>query len=377
MPGDGETIEAIIEQIAGVSPDLAQEIGDSLSSIAGYIASGGETFYDCGDGYVLADDHRPDGDWRWRRFSESVRAEARFFNRAAGTWLDELFGPLADDRTWRGTAVVKEILPDQPDAGFYRARHVASITAAWDILARPAAELGPLSLGQGAAGRMNAAGVSVFYGALDIDTCIAEIRPPVGSFVLSARFDVVRPIRLLDLDLLEQVEARGSHFDPAYDQKRERAAFLRTFGRLIAQPVMPDDEAFGYLPTQIVADYLAQRLDPAIDGMVYRSTQTGGQGRNVVLFNRSARVEPSGEAHPVGPLHDFPSDPLAALSDVGPEPIADDLPPVDAQDDRDVTLRIAIDSIQVSDIRATRYDEARRSVEMWKLDLEERERERW
>ena len=31
---------------------------------------------------------------------------------------------------------------------------------------------------------MNAAGISMFYGAVDVDTWIAEIRAPIGSFVV-------------------------------------------------------------------------------------------------------------------------------------------------------------------------------------------------
>ncbi len=42
-----------------------------------------------------------------------------------------------------------------------------------------------------------------------------------------------------------------------YTKRVERAAFLRTFGHEISLPVMPRDELFGYVPTQIVAEYLA------------------------------------------------------------------------------------------------------------------------
>ena len=35
---------------------------------------------------------------------------------------------------------------------------------------------------------MNAAGISVFYGAMEEETCIAEARAPVGSYVVIGRF---------------------------------------------------------------------------------------------------------------------------------------------------------------------------------------------
>jgi len=49
---------------------------------------------------------------------------------------------------------------------------------------------------------MNARGVSVFYGAIDPRVALAEVRPPVGSRVAVARFEIIRPLRLLDLNAL-------------------------------------------------------------------------------------------------------------------------------------------------------------------------------
>jgi hypothetical protein len=55
---------------------------------------------------------------------------------------------------------------------------------------------------------------------------------------------------------------------------------------------MPDDEALDYLVTQAVADYLATNYAPQLDGIIYRSVQTRGGAKNVVLFHKAARVEP-------------------------------------------------------------------------------------
>jgi hypothetical protein len=58
-----------------------------------------------------------------------------------------------------------------------------------------------------------------------------------------------------------------------------------------------------YLPTQAMADFLATAVDPPLDGIIYRSAQDGhldpdrrifggsGYKRNVILFQRSARVQ--------------------------------------------------------------------------------------
>ena len=46
---------------------------------------------------------------------------------------------------------------------------------------------------------LNAEGIPVFYGALEKDTCVSEVRAPVGSNVVLARF---RLLRLCDCSTL-------------------------------------------------------------------------------------------------------------------------------------------------------------------------------
>jgi hypothetical protein len=87
------------------------------------------------------------------------------------------------------------------------------------------------------------------------------------------------------------VIARGSIFDPGYAGRLERSAFLRTLSQRLARPVMPDDEAFAYLATQAVADYLSTDREKRLDGIIYPSVQVGALAQNVVLFHKAARVE--------------------------------------------------------------------------------------
>ena len=135
---------------------------------------------------------------------------------------------------------------------------------------------------------MNAVGISVFYGATSVTAALSEVRPPVGSRVAVAKFDIVSPLRLLDLTALEDVKDSGSIFDPTLKRRLERVAFLRSLSQRITRSVMPDDQAFDYLATQAVADFLATENDPRLDGIVFRSAQAK-DGRNVVLFQKAAR----------------------------------------------------------------------------------------
>ncbi|WP_314951929.1 RES family NAD+ phosphorylase [Bradyrhizobium cosmicum] len=142
-----------------------------------------------------------------------------------------------------------------------------------------------------AAGRMNARGISVFYGANDPKAAIAEVRPPVGSKVAVAQFDIIRKLRLIDLTALKNVQMRGSIFDVDFARRLERAQFLKSLSSRITQPVMPDDEPFEYLATQAISDFLATESSVPIDGIIFPSVQVAGDVLKIVLFQKAARVE--------------------------------------------------------------------------------------
>jgi hypothetical protein len=138
---------------------------------------------------------------------------------------------------------------------------------------------------------MNAKGIAVFYGASDPETAVAEVRPPVGCEVAIGRFQVVRPLRLLDLTALGGVTATGSIFDPMYANTLSRMMFLRSLSRRMARPVMPDDQDSDYLPTQAVADFLATGTVTELDGIIFPSVQVAGGKQNVVLFHKASLVD--------------------------------------------------------------------------------------
>lgn len=287
---DGESYSEVIHREAGLEQDVADAIQAHFVAANAWAAGveGEPNIYEAS--FVSTPLERIGQHRRWAQFKESVRGEARFFNPEAERWLAELFEGLHGYADYRGQHVIRTIAPGDADARFVRGRVAQDEADIRRFLLDPAAELGPPPRGTASAGRMNAAGVSVFYGAFDIETCRAEIRPPVGAHAVFASFELIRPVRLLDFDLLRFATVEGSIFDPELNQRMERAGFLRRFGAEVSRPVLPRDEAFGYLPTQIVADYIAQRLN--LDGMLFRSVQAGGTHRNLVLFHRAARVEP-------------------------------------------------------------------------------------
>lgn len=375
----------IFVRIAGLDPDLAWRVEDYLREKLEVVAEREDrpNLYDYSTGFAPAGTPLFWQHARWDRFCAMLCTNGRYFNREAETWLDEVFAELERHRTLDSASVIREILPGAPDSHFYRGRVATDEAGLRKILAQPVLQIGPLPPGLGSAGRLNAAGISVFYGATDPATCVSEIRPPVGAHVVLARFDAQRPLRLLDCEALDRLALDASPFDPQFVEKRDRAHFLKTFSDQIARAVLPGEETLGYVPTQAVAEYLADRLDPPIDGLLYKSTQRGAAAGNVMLFHRSARVEAFPyHSHFLDLLireidvdsEDFddgitltvkeigapePRDPLAALNPLSIATISEALPDSFAQPDfddaRPVTLRLAPETIAVEFIRATEY----------------------
>jgi len=227
----------------------------------------------------------------WREYEQSMKAESRYFNQFATDFLSDVFEGIDLMRARDNRSLVIEAGPGKAISAFYRARAFQSDEELILALKRPDMHLGSPPSARATAGRMNACGISVFYGANDPKVAMAEVRPPVGSQVAVACFELVRPISLLDLTALGDVVRRGSIFDPTFTRELERAMFLRSLCRRITKPVMPDDEAFAYIATQAVADFLSSNTMVPMDGILFPSVQTGGLAQNVVLFQKASRVD--------------------------------------------------------------------------------------
>lgn len=290
----GEPAEVFIAETTGVSKSIASNIANLLSDRYRYraVKEGGVDPY----GYdTLYEEREPSAApfyVSWTEFQKEILTRARFFPKTAVARLAGIFGDLNELKTVDGRPVIREVAPGDPEGVFWRARRARTDEELENILKNPARELGPPPPGLAKGLRMNATGIPVFYGARCVTTCLSEIRPPVGSKVVVGKFELLRPIRVLDLGALEEVLVGKSHFDPDYVVSRGRAAFLKQLVTEISRPVMPEDEELEYIPTQFVAEFLAHRSEPQLGGIFYPSTQTGGEGENVALFNHDCGVEP-------------------------------------------------------------------------------------
>lgn len=291
---DGIPVIDAISDAAGVDTPISSDVQIILESkhrSRSAIEIGERTGYEACSQYQRM---RPsDAGMRedWDAFEHELKHRARFFNRRGANLLSSVFDHINRLAGKEGRELVVTAGPGSSVQRLYRARVFQSEAALLEALKNPEQHLGAPPPKVAATGRMNARGISVFYGADTVDGAIAEVRPPVGSNVAVAAFDIVAHVTLLDLTALSSVQHdRASIFDPNTKKRMERIVFLQSLGERMTKPVMPDDQDIEYLVTQAIADFLSTESDPRFDGIIFGSVQTP-DSRNVVLFNHASTTE--------------------------------------------------------------------------------------
>lgn len=290
---DGQPVLDLVQEIGETSQEVAEDIRSTLEdrhSTREDYEMGLATEFDLESHYE--ERATPSGELgkEWPRFEHMLKTKSRYMSVVALKTLDKIFEGLEGHRTHPNKSVILATGPGTEISTLYRARVFQSDAALFEALKRPELSIGPPPPNLAAAGRMNASGIPVFYGATDREVALAEVRPPVGSKVVVAQFEITRALRLLDVEALQSLSVGGSPFDPEYLLLKQKASFLSGLSEVITKPVMPDDETLNYIPTQVIAEYLASLQTPLLDGMVYPSVQAGNRTRNIVLFNKAAVV---------------------------------------------------------------------------------------
>lgn len=146
--------------------------------------------------------------------------------------------------------------------------------------------------------RMSPAGISFFYGGMEPETCIHEVRPDVGENVVVGEFEVTQ--NLFVLDLSEEIESRKSIFDPdfAFTYEEYFKPFLIHFVNDISKPIRKTDNEIEYVPTQVFTEFIRTRnfkdqyfypnekgeeSDIYLNGILFKSS-IKRSGKNLVLF---------------------------------------------------------------------------------------------
>ncbi|NTH16648.1 RES domain-containing protein [Agrobacterium rhizogenes] len=392
----GEPVVHLIANLTRVDESIAEAVRAEISSGTGYAAFEGG-YSDPFGREACYIDRKPDTyDYQesWLFFRNEISQRSRYFSEHARRSLLEIFGDISSMRVWPNDPVIVNIGPASEDRFLYRGRIAFSEADIELFLKTPVRELGPPPAKFAKQGRMNAAGISVFYGAKEPDTCIAEVRAPVGSHVVLGRFEIIREIRLLDLDKLTNVYTDISLFDPRFQRMSGRVSFFKRLVAEISRPVMPRDEEAEYLVTQAVSEFLASSVEPRLDGILFNSAQTAHEGRNVVLFNHACTVEPYelpkgtevsvhlgwasdddyDDSISVWEETRRPKPPRKARVAAPPQTVGDSMnfahlfrTPADSTFDefgpaREPFLRLLVDEISISRIRAVKYDRHERGL---------------
>ena len=121
--------------------------------------------------------------------------------------------------------------------------------------------------------RMSPAGIPMFYGSMEENTALEEVRDRKAKYITVASWKTLRKMKLMDLTNLPQIP---SLFDTDKDNLRPPIIFLHSFLRNFAKPVPKDGrEHIEYVPTQIVTEYFRHifrdEQGKPIQGIIYSS----------------------------------------------------------------------------------------------------------
>ncbi|MGA3037448.1 MAG: RES family NAD+ phosphorylase [Vulcanimicrobiaceae bacterium] len=275
------------------------------------LSDGGSLPYDPMSQYELSVPYETSFIEEWESFEHGVKHSGRFYLDRQREYIERIFRPLLNGELHRGKPPIIEIGAEGSDIQFiYRARAANTAAEQKRIFENPPRELAPPPATLRTAGRMNAAGVVAFYGATDATTCIAELAIPFGGAAVVGKFKCLRPLRVLDFRLLRSARMQYSYFDPTLTERLGYQHFMQSLRNLLRRPVLPGHEDLDYLPTQMIAEFLAHE---GLDGAMFISSVTpeasdeaqyelapdasakdlrpaGVAGINIVVFSHAAGV---------------------------------------------------------------------------------------
>ena len=156
-------------------------------------------------------------------------------------------------------------------------------------------KLGPAPIDKAGANRMSPAGISMFYGATDIDTAVAEIGAHSShSWAVVGEFKATEELRVVDLSNLPDLPSIFDTDEKAIE-RYDGIAFLHRFIKDLTLPIVLDGrEHIDYVPTQVLTEYLRYSFPAPLHGLQFPSAQ--GSGHNVVLFFGPHNCAEAGDA---------------------------------------------------------------------------------
>jgi RES domain len=295
----GEDMSYIVQDVLGQHFDFEDEIIDAvIDADECWEPDGDMPFWDTTSNYEPVPVRHSAFATDWHLLLEELKHGRRFFSPAAKEFFDKVFCHLDRLTAWVDGARIPVLKDLPPHTKLFRARQCLAGTQLNAFFKDPLGQVGPPPSEHSRSGRMNPEGITVLYSSLEVDTCLAELRPALGSRIALITMETVHPLRLLDFNLLDIARHPDSlsYFQDDFDEQVELRVFLHRLHRMIANPVAPGHES-DYLITQVMTEYLAHVCKHQLDGIQFRSSQKS-DGNNVVLFSKSAYREPALELEP-------------------------------------------------------------------------------
>ncbi|EMP4392146.1 RES family NAD+ phosphorylase [Vibrio fluvialis] len=248
---------------------------------------------------------------KWSIFVNKLNHEYRYTNKEITSLIELILSPTVKN----GKLIKKYLKSINEGAILYRGRVFNSNKEKEDIKLAPFRQLGPPPIEIAAEQRMTPSGVSAFYGALDRETCQAELRPIAGVKIATCAFKAINSFKLFDLDVLQKIKPTDIDWyqDPFQEGLSNNIDSVYFFSQLYSELIKPstNGDSKTYRLTQLFFEVLRVKFLNQVHGITFSSVQKGGRGKNIVLFPEYSVIQnDDGEIYyPHNcSLENFPSD---------------------------------------------------------------------
>lgn len=287
-------LEYSLSEIVGlITEDLVRYDDEIISNVSnelkenfeeGNFYDGEELFYDDDSFY----DYREIDDSyhieEWNYFVNKIKHETRFFLDYTDTILSDIIKYLPNFKKGTNDLIINL---KGNKKNIYRARYFKSDKDKNEILNDPIKQLGCVPKIRAKIGRMNPAGISIFYGALDVRTCLDEIKLKPNGKAIIGTFKIIEDLRILDLTKLNEVNHAKvlSYLDNDFYKKVSILKFLSHFESEISKEISKDESELEYIPTQYITELLLTNKEFNLDGILFTSSLT--KKENIIIIKSS------------------------------------------------------------------------------------------
>lgn len=236
----------------------------------------------------------------WNQAKQSLKYENRYFNERIKGALSTIFEGIEKCVELDSQSAILEIAPDNPNYSIFRARCFDSKEKAENALENSEKQFGAPPPEVSTAGRMNAVGIPVFYGATSQRLAVSETRPPIGCHVVVAQFKIIDTIRLLDIECLSSTIRDILSSIEESDDLIKLSDFLSEFNEEMTQIISPENESIQYIVTQVISEYASLYTNLEIHGLIYDSSQASKISKtikngdkiekNIAIFNKFSSI---------------------------------------------------------------------------------------